>query len=85
MKLKDYIEKYGTPISVLARKANMKECTLIKIFRGSEPTLKSAIAIEDATRGEVTIREMVRPEGELSPSQRAREKIAKKDYANAEK
>ena len=83
MRLKEYVQKYGTPITVLARRSNLCVSTLHKILAGTEPGLKSAIAIEDATEGAVTCRDLVRPEGELSPAQSQKaSKIAKERNAS---
>jgi len=82
MRLREYLQKYGTPVTVLARKANICTSTLHKILAGTEPGLKSAISIEDATGGAVTCRDLVRPEGALSPAQS--QKAAKEEKQRTE-
>lgn len=68
MKLKEYIDKYGTPVALLARRCNLCVGTMHKIVRGVEPGLRSAIAIQEATEGNVTLKDLLRDADQPTPS-----------------
>ncbi len=58
MKLKDYMAKYGMKQNFFARKIGISEASLTQLLKeGHYPSIFTAIAIEDATGGEVSIRE----------------------------
>lgn len=52
--LMDYREKYRTPITVIAFRCGLTFHQVYNILRGGCPTLKTALAIEEYTKGEVT-------------------------------
>ncbi len=81
MKLHDYLEKYGTPTSLLARRTGISGSALHMIVNGSIPSLKSALRIEIATRGEVTCEDMIDPELiKLPLSKKKEKKRANRNY-----
>lgn len=58
MKIAEYIEKFKPSKSALAREAGISRNTLINILdKGIMPTIKTAVAIERATHGMVSIRD----------------------------
>jgi len=90
MKLREYLDKYGTPVSVLARRCDICISTMHKILAGVEPGLRVALAIQDATEGAVKLKDLLRPKGEVSPQnpklrQRLREEKAEKERDDAKK
>lgn len=58
MFLKEYLEEHGTPLRVLARRANISHATIINILAGKDIRLSVALQIEDATKGQVKCRDL---------------------------
>lgn len=90
MRLREYLDKHGTPVTVLARRCNICISTMHKILAGVEPGLRTALAIQDATEGAVTLRDLIRPDGQVSPQNPAlrkslREEKAKQQRADSKK
>ncbi len=65
MRLEEYLEEHGTPNIVLARRAGIHHTTLARTLQGHEILLSVALKIEDATKGQVTCRDLA-PEQYLS-------------------
>lgn len=58
MKLKEYFEKFRTPIAELARKADITPQTIYNLMKGVNISADSIFKIEDATNGIVKGKEM---------------------------
>jgi DNA-binding transcriptional regulator YdaS (Cro superfamily) len=58
MRLHEYLEEHGTPNIVLARRAGIHHTTLARTLQGHEILLSVALKIEDATKGQVTCRDL---------------------------
>jgi DNA-binding transcriptional regulator YdaS (Cro superfamily) len=84
MKLVEYLSKYATPVSVMARRCGISGSAMHKIILGAEPSLKSALAIEDATKGEVTCRELLRKPGDEAHYQAQLAQYKSRDKSNKE-
>lgn len=54
IRLKEYVDKYGTPVTTLAHRCGLSFPQVYNILRGGTPTLRTALAIEKYTNGEVT-------------------------------
>jgi DNA-binding transcriptional regulator YdaS (Cro superfamily) len=61
MKLKQYLDKYGTPISAFARRAEISQVVVNDIVKEKKQDLYLSVAlrIEDTTEGMVTCRELI--------------------------
>jgi plasmid maintenance system antidote protein VapI len=59
MRLKDYLDSMGIPVTKFARKVGVTAATIHNLFRGREITLRTAVRICEATKGEVTIEEIL--------------------------
>lgn len=59
MKLKIWIKKNCVNICAFARKIGVSDPTIHRCMRGGVPTLEVALAIEDGTGGEVTVRDLM--------------------------
>lgn len=59
--LSEYRDKYRTPITVIAYRCGLTFHQVYNILRGGCPTLKTAIAIEQYTKGEVTCESLLPP------------------------
>ena len=57
----EYREKYRTPIAVIAVRCGLTFHQVYNILRGGCPTLKTSIAIERYTKGEVTCEKLLPP------------------------
>jgi hypothetical protein len=60
--LKEYREKYRTPVTVIAYRCGLTFHQVYNILRGGCPTLLTAIIIEQYTDGEVTCESLLPPE-----------------------
>ena len=58
MRLEEYLEEHGTPKIALARRAGIHHTTLKRVLEGHEILLSIALKLEDATKGEVTCRDL---------------------------
>ncbi len=58
MRLEEYLEEHGTPNIVLARRAGIHHTTVTRSLQGHEILLSVALKIEDATKGQVTCRDL---------------------------
>jgi DNA-binding transcriptional regulator YdaS (Cro superfamily) len=58
MKLKEYLDDYGIKYLAFAEKVKLNPKTLRDIINGADMKLSTAIKIEDATKGEVTCRDL---------------------------
>lgn len=60
MLLNEYLEKYGTPVTVFAKKIGASTATLYNFLKGKrEIKLSLAFKIEDITDKQVTARELI--------------------------
>ena len=60
MRLEEYIEEFGTSAPKLAKKANISALTVRNIMQQKKDIqLSTAISLEVATKGQVTLREML--------------------------
>lgn len=60
MRLDQYLEDFGSTVSNIARKANLNPMTVRNILNEKKDVLLStALSIENATKGQVTCREML--------------------------
>jgi predicted transcriptional regulator len=59
MKLKDYITENCINIRLFAKKIGVSVTTLYSIFEGHDIRLSTALSIEDATKKQVTCRDML--------------------------
>lgn len=59
MKLREYLRSEGLKINAFASKVGVTSATINNVMNGKEPRLSIAIAIEDATNGQVTCRDLL--------------------------
>jgi DNA-binding transcriptional regulator YdaS (Cro superfamily) len=63
MKLREYLNEHGTPISVFARRAGVSEATIHNILDGNKDLyLSVALRIQKATKGQVTCEDLISEE-----------------------
>ena len=55
----EYYEKYRTPFTVFAANCGVSFHQIYHIYRGGVPTLKTAVAIQNFTEGEVTCEKLL--------------------------
>ena len=58
MILKEYLEEMQIPIRKFARKVGVSTPMIYKILRGGDVRISLALAVEKATKGVVTLREL---------------------------
>lgn len=61
MKLRDWIEKTGTKQTDLASIVGCSRARITQICAGEIPAARLAVAIVDATKGKVTLNDLMRP------------------------
>jgi len=59
MRLREYLDSMGIPVTRFAKRVKVSPQTIHNLFKGREITLKSALNICEATKGEVTIQEIL--------------------------
>jgi len=59
MKLKDFIDQSGIPITKFAYRCDLSFHKVYSILQGGSPTLRTAIAIKIYTQGKVTPEDLI--------------------------
>lgn len=83
MKLQEYIEKYGTTKTLIAKRAGISPNTIGRMMRGEEVTFSVVLRLHDVLNGEVDFRDMA-PDKYLLYKQ-AKENSAKKQNKSSKK
>jgi len=70
MKLRDYLKESGISITAFSRKCKLTPCTMHHILNGRDIKLTTAYRIEKASKGEVTMHDLIPIEGEKVSSKK---------------
>ena len=72
MKLNEYIEKNNTTVSELSRRSGVPVATLWRYVKGEQKSIKpeTALAICEATGGDVSLLDLLFPDQEMEVSVR---------------
>lgn len=77
MKLSEYIEETGIPVTRLASRCELTYHQLYWAIRGRDPTLKTAVAIQKYTNGKVMPEDLLSESSKEEINQKAKRKAKK--------
>jgi DNA-binding transcriptional regulator YdaS (Cro superfamily) len=79
MRLREYLDMVGIPITKFARRVQVTPATIHNLLKGRQITLRSAVNICEATKGEVTIEEILEESKEKKNSDQQSQKPRKNE------